>query len=205
MENLLKKKRQALADAASSVVAPVEAATTTLPFFSGSKAKTPLVGLGSARSFSTSTRQSFDVARRGGLGSEIFRRQEVEKYDQSHTLHIMSTRNNVLLTYTSDAKGIPVMPTITGGSNKDFKKSHRSSYEAAHQASIKMFTAIKEMSQGQHRITVAFKGMFGQGREAVAAALAGPEGVDIKGMVTRVEDRTPIKIGGTRARKPRRL
>ncbi len=55
------------------------------------------------------------------------------------------------------------------------------------------------------KIRVAFKGMFGQGREAVAAALVGPEGLGIKPLIYRVEDRTPIKIGGTRPRKARRL
>ncbi len=71
-----------------------------------------------------------------------------------------------------------------------------------------MFKAIKERIETdgrEHYITVAFKGMFGQGREAVAAALAGPEGEEIRGRMVRVEDRTPIKIGGTRAPKPRRL
>jgi small subunit ribosomal protein S11 len=114
------------------------------------------------------------------------------------------------------------MRTVTGGSDKDFKKAHRSSYEAAHQASIKMFDCIRDYARGnplsekkvassadghqmKPRIRVAFKGMFGQGREAVASALLGPEGVAVKNMIVRMEDRTPIKIGGTRPRKARRL
>lgn len=136
--------------------------------------------------------------------------------DQEYTLHIRSTRNNVQLTYTHlhptrhiDQK---VFRTITGGSDKDFKKSNRSSYEAAHQAAIKTFGMIEEhvasqVAQGEFnvKIKVAFKGMFGQGREAVTAALTGPEGVNIQKLVTSVEDRTPIKIGGTRPKKQRRL
>lgn len=54
-------------------------------------------------------------------------------------------------------------------------------------------------------VRVAFKGLVGQGRDAVSSAIAGPEGAELRNIITRVEDRTPIKIGGTRARKPRRL
>lgn len=136
--------------------------------------------------------------------------------DQEYTLHVRSTRNNVQLTYTQphptrqiDQK---VFRTITGGSDKDFKKSNRSSYEAAHQAAIKTFGMIEEhvrnqSAQGEFnvKIKVAFRGMFGQGREAVTAALTGPEGVAIQKLITSVEDRTPIKIGGTRPKKQRRL
>lgn len=125
------------------------------------------------------------------------------KQTATHSLHIKSSRNNVILTYTDDSKGGKVFRTITGGIDKDFKKAHRSSYEAAHQAALKVFKAIEE--HGKANIRVAFNGIFGQGREAVAAALAGPEGIRIRPWVVKVEDRTPIKIGGTRAKKPRRL
>jgi ribosomal protein S11 len=125
------------------------------------------------------------------------------KTTPTHSLHVKSSRNNIILTYTDDSKGGKVFRTITGGIDKDFKKAHRSSYEAAHQAALKVFKAIEE--HGQSRIRVAFNGIFGQGREAVAAALAGPEGARIRTRVVKVEDRTPIKIGGTRAKKPRRL
>ena len=125
------------------------------------------------------------------------------KRTATHSLHVKSSRNNIILTYTDDSKGGKVFRTITGGIDKDFKKAHRSSYEAAHQAALKVFKAIEE--HGKSTIRVAFNGIFGQGREAVAAALAGPEGIRIRPRVVKVEDRTPIKIGGTRAKKPRRL
>lgn len=54
-------------------------------------------------------------------------------------------------------------------------------------------------------IRVAFKGLRGFARDAAASALGGPEGTDLRNMITRIEDRTPIKIGGTRARRPRRV
>lgn len=127
--------------------------------------------------------------------------------EPTNILHVQSTRNNVIMSYTDFKTGNKVMRTITAGTDKDFKKSNRSSYEAAHQAALKMFGAIKEQAGKPMttRMVVAFKGMFGQGREAVSAALLGPEGADIRKLVVRVEDRTPIKIGGTRAKRPRRL
>jgi len=51
---------------------------------------------------------------------------------------------------------------------------------------------------------VLFSG-FGQGRDAVFKALMTSEGDDVRPYVLRVTDNTPIKIGGTRAKKTRRL
>ncbi|WRT70217.1 uncharacterized protein IL334_007212 [Kwoniella shivajii] len=126
----------------------------------------------------------------------------------THTLHIKSTRNNVVLSLT-DGMG-PVFSTVSGGSDKIFKNSQRSSYEAATQAATKMFEKILEWNRSlspsnKVNIRVAFNGMFGMGREAISSALAGPEGQELRSLITRVEDRTKIKIGGTRAPKPRRL
>ena len=124
----------------------------------------------------------------------------------THTLTISSSRNNVTLTFT-DGLG-PLFGTITGGTGKTFKKSNRNSYEAAHQASLKMISRIVEYSRdaGERvRIRVAFKGMFGNGRDAVATALGGNEGTEVRGLIARVEDRTPLVISGTRARKQRRI
>jgi small subunit ribosomal protein S11 len=147
-------------------------------------------------------RERADAAALQGPVFSAFRPDE-----PTNILHVQSTRNNVIMSYTDFKTGNKVMRTITAGTDKDFKKSNRSSYEAAHQAALKMFGAIKEQAGRpmSTRMVVAFKGMFGQGREAVSAALLGPEGVDIRKLVVRVEDRTPIKIGGTRAKRPRRL
>jgi small subunit ribosomal protein S11 len=127
----------------------------------------------------------------------------------THTLTVLSSRNNAMLTFT-DKVG-PLFPTITAGTGNVFRKSHRSSYEAAHQAALKMITKILDASRSFHaqgnkfQLRIAYKGLQGHGREAVHAALNGPEGEEIRNLIARVEDRTPIKIGGTRARKPRRL
>ncbi|WWC91709.1 uncharacterized protein L201_006655 [Kwoniella dendrophila CBS 6074] len=138
--------------------------------------------------------------------------REVDTYP-THTLNIRSTRNNVVLSFT-DGLG-PLFSTISGGSDGSFKNSQRSSYEAATQASIKMFekildfyqtTSIPRSSKSQRfNLRVSFNGLFGQGREAISSALSGPEGQEIRTLIRRVEDKTKVKIGGTRAPKPRRL
>jgi len=54
------------------------------------------------------------------------------------------------------------------------------------------------------QIEVVFKS-FGQGRDAVFSALVASEGDKIRDKVIRIKDATPIKIGGVRAKKARRL
>jgi len=93
---------------------------------------------------------------------------------------------------------------ITGGTGGTFKKSNRSTYEAAHQAALKMFERILAYSR-EHKVQVcvAFKGILGTGRDAVAAAISGPEGQEFRSLIVRLEDRTPVKIGGDRPRGKR--
>lgn len=125
------------------------------------------------------------------------------KGTNTHTLHVHSTSNNVILTYSDDSKGGPVFGSISGGLDRVFKKANRGTYEASHQAALKMFRRIEQ--HGEARIIVAFKGLWGSGRQAVAAALASRDGQTLRRWIIRVEDRTPIKVGGTRPRKARRL
>lgn len=129
----------------------------------------------------------------------------------THQLSVLSTRNNAILTL-SDSLG-PLFPSITGGSNKTFKKGQRGSYEAAHQAALKMFKKISEF-EAECRNTrptdrvwlkVCFKGFMGQGRTALSEALSGPDGAEMRPLITRVEDTTPYRIGGTRGKSPRRV
>ncbi|WVQ74268.1 hypothetical protein IAR50_003865 [Cryptococcus sp. DSM 104548] len=135
----------------------------------------------------------------------------VEHVVPTHTLHIRSTRNNVLLTLT-DGLG-PLFGTVSAGSDKTFKNAQRSTYEAAAQASIKMFDRVVEWSREasggsrakEPKIRLSYNGLFGSAKEAVTTTLSGPQGAELRKLLVRVEDRTKIKIGGVRARKPRRL
>ena len=130
----------------------------------------------------------------------------VEKYAEGlpkYRLHVHSSRNNTIATFTRPT-GHPIA-WFSGGSC-GFKKGNRSSYEAAYQCAVRMFKRITKQveTDGPMQLDLFFKG-FGQGREALQRAMLTSEGELVRPMVVSVTDRTPIKIGGTRAKKMRRL
>jgi small subunit ribosomal protein S11 len=94
---------------------------------------------------------------------------------------------------------------FSGGSLK-FKGVNRASYEAGYQCAVAAFQVIKQVVQekGDIQVELYFRG-FGQGREAMKTALLAVEGTEVRRLVSLIQDRTPIKIGGTRAPKARRL
>ncbi|KAE8244830.1 hypothetical protein A4X13_0g6222 [Tilletia indica] len=150
----------------------------------------------------------------------------------THRLHIMTTRNNTILTFTTP-QGDPL--ASASGGTAGFKKSQRSGYEAGYRAAFQMFGHIAEYRRslgygvgapvdsaaartfgglvtapirtgGEEdlRIETIWNG-FGQGREAVFRALMTNEGQEIRNLVKRVTDGTPLKIGGVRPKKRRML
>ncbi|ORX40602.1 hypothetical protein BD324DRAFT_678053 [Kockovaella imperatae] len=125
----------------------------------------------------------------------------------THTLYINSTRNNIQLSL-QDALG-KLGPTISGGTGRTFKGQGRSSVEAAHQATVKMMDRVLEYSRklpdARIRLRLTFRGMQGSGRETVFNAITGPTGDDFRPFIGRVEDRTPLRWGGRRPRKARRV
>jgi small subunit ribosomal protein S11 len=107
----------------------------------------------------------------------------------------------------SDSLGNPIKAGCWSGGSCGFKGVNRSGYEAGYQCAVRAFARVKQLAlEGGEgaRFEVLLKG-FGQGREAVVKALMTSEGDDVRPFVTRVTDNTPIKIGGTRAKKMRRL
>lgn len=119
-----------------------------------------------------------------------------------YRLHCHSTRNNTITTFTK-----PTGHTIAwfSGGSCGFKKVNRSSYEAGYQCAVRMFKKIEDLSKTQPiELELFFKG-FGQGRDALYRALLTSEGEAVRPMVVSITDRTAIKIGGTRAKKTRRL
>ena len=122
---------------------------------------------------------------------------------QKYHLHVHSTRNNTITTFTNE-KGNPVA-WFSGGSC-GFKKVNRASYEAGYQCAVRMFNRIMEERRlvGPMSLEICFKG-FGQGRDALQKAMQGTEGEELRPLISRITDRTPLKIGGTRAKKARRL
>lgn len=120
-----------------------------------------------------------------------------------YRLHVHSTRNNTITTFT-DEKGNPIA-WFSGGSC-GFKKVNRASYEAGYQCAVRIFARILEerKSTGPMMLEILFNG-FGQGRDALQKALVSAEGEQLRPLVTTITDKSPLKIGGTRSKKARRL
>ena len=119
-----------------------------------------------------------------------------------YRLHVFSNRNNTIATFTKPDGG--AVAWFSAGSC-GFKNAQRSTYEAGYQCAVRIFKKIEEVSEkGPIEIDMFFKG-FGLGREALYRALLTTEGQRVRPMVVSITDRTPIKIGGTRSKKARRL
>jgi len=118
-------------------------------------------------------------------------------------LHVKSSNNNTILTLSDNAgkSRCWVSSGLCG-----FRKVQRSTYEAGYQCAVRMFGKIAEIKKNtpMMKLEVIFKG-FGQGREAVFRALTTAEGDAIRDSVCRLRDVTPIKFGGTKSKKARRL
>ena len=123
----------------------------------------------------------------------------------NYHIHVACTPNNTLIVM-SDERGHPLKNGSWTGGSCGFKGVNRSGYEAGYQCAVRAFARVKELAREVPgaRFEFRFRG-FGQGRDAVFKALMTSEGDDVRPFVNRVTDNTPIKIGGTRARKTRRL
>jgi small subunit ribosomal protein S11 len=128
--------------------------------------------------------------------------QFINEKKSIYHLHWTSTKHNTVATFTSGEGN--VVAWVTGGSC-GFKHSRRGEYEAGYQCAVRIFKKIEErLLVEPFKLELIFKG-FGQGRQALDSALLTTEGENIRPLVVRLTDRTPLKIGGTRARKARRL
>ena len=123
----------------------------------------------------------------------------------NYHIHVTCTPNNTHIVM-SDERGQPIKSGNWTGGSCGFKGVNRSGYEAGYQCAVRAFARVKELAREVPgaRFEFLFSG-FGQGREAVIKALMTSEGEDVRPFVNRVTDNTPIKIGGTRAKKTRRL
>jgi small subunit ribosomal protein S11 len=134
--------------------------------------------------------------------SRALQKNGPQETNQLH-LHVHSTRNNTVVTFTSQ-EGVPI--AWWSGGSCGFKKVNRASYEAGYQCTVRSFEKISEYRKevGPFSLEIVFKG-FGQGRDAMHKALLASEGEKIRPFIARITDKTPVKIGGTRAKKARRL
>ncbi|KAF7981603.1 hypothetical protein HWV62_32664 [Athelia sp. TMB] len=117
-------------------------------------------------------------------------------------LHWKSTKHNTVATLTNDQGNIIAWES---GGRCGFKHARRGEYEAGYQCAVRIFKRIEEqMVDRTFHLELLYKG-FGQGRQALDSVLLTSEGETVRPIITRLTDRTPLKIGGTRARKARRL
>ncbi|KZP24605.1 translational machinery component [Athelia psychrophila] len=117
-------------------------------------------------------------------------------------LHWKSTKHNTVATLTNDVGNILAWES---GGRCGFKHARRGEYEAGYQCAVRIFKRIEEkLVDRSFHLELLYKG-FGQGRQALDSVLLTSEGETVRPIITRLTDRTPLKIGGTRARKARRL
>ncbi|EAU84557.2 mitochondrial ribosomal protein subunit S18 [Coprinopsis cinerea okayama7 len=145
-----------------------------------------------------------------GYAKPVPQQQETtrKKEEVRLRLHCHSSPNNTITTLTKQDGS--TIAWFSGGSC-GFKKGNRATYEAGYQCAVRSFRKIEEIknqivSESKKNVVVDlfFKG-FGQGRDALRGALLATEGEQIRPLVATITDRTPIKIGGTRAKKMPRL
>lgn len=175
------------------ILGSVSAVSSTLP---GSEASAE------ADSASSTFRESRSPLTRGSRYSPTLFNTSSSSA-QPHRLFVNSSRNNTILTLTSPT-GDP-LASASGGS-VGFKKSARSGYEAGYRAAFSMFGKINEFKNAWRiaHLEVLWNG-FGQGREAVFRALLAGEGQTTKNLISKMTDKTPVKIGGVRPKKRRML
>ena len=126
----------------------------------------------------------------------------------SYQLSVHSSQNNSIFTLTD-----PELKVIfrTSPGMHGYRKFNRSTYEASHACATAVVRRLEEekerlREEGRDppRIALMFNG-FGQGREAMTTVLLSGEGRNVQNMVWMLTDKTPIKVGGVRPRKAKRL
>ncbi|KAG6378909.1 mitochondrial ribosomal protein subunit S18 [Boletus reticuloceps] len=122
-----------------------------------------------------------------------------------HHFHAISSRNNTKI-YLCGPDGKLLPQGWWSGGSCGFKGANRKSHEAGYQCAVHAFRRLEEVIKEKGRISLAlhFVG-FGKGRFAVEGVFLTSEGDRIRPLVVEVEDRTKIKIGGTRSKKKRRV
>ncbi len=128
--------------------------------------------------------------------------QPLERY---YAVSVKASRNNTIVTFARPSGNQLI--TLTGG-KLGFKKSNRNGYEAGYQCAVGIIAAMenesKRVASDAFRWELFLNG-FGQGREAMLTAITTAVGAQVKPTLKRVTDRTPLKIGGTRGQKARRV
>lgn len=118
----------------------------------------------------------------------------LKKIDQKGIIHILSTKNNTILTLT-DLQGNTKVSISAG--TLGFKNSRKSTTYAAQAAAEEL--AEKALILGYSTVRISLKGL-GYGKESCIRAL-----YKSKLMITEICETTPIAHNGTRSAKKRRI
>ena len=127
-----------------------------------------------------------------------------EHDEKLYAVSVKASRNNTIVTFARP-KGDQFL-TLSGG-KVGFKKSNRNGYEAGYQCAVGIIARMEEelaRTDGGFQWELRLNG-FGQGRDAMLTALTTAVGATVKPHLRRVTDMTPLKIGGTRGKKARRI
>lgn len=127
--------------------------------------------------------------------------EKAQKQLPTYSLYVKATRTNTIATLTSP-EGKPVR--VVSGGLLGFKGANRSTYEAGYRCAVDLFQKLEERMEKEDLHWQLYLNGFGQGREATQKALMAGEGQTVKKALVRITDKTPIKIGGTRAKKQKR-
>nr|ACZ59467.1 ribosomal protein S11 [Flammulina velutipes] len=136
----------------------------------------------------------------------------VTGYDKSvwphYRIYCKSSNNNTIITFTDD-KGMPIAWSSAGRCG--FKGTRGATPEAAYAASVAIIQEVPKRKNGSGKkegemflLDVYLTG-FGIGRGTLIQTLASPEGEEINSLLSIIRDNTPIKVGGVRAKKARRI
>ncbi|KAL5527257.1 hypothetical protein ACEPAG_6048 [Sanghuangporus baumii] len=121
-----------------------------------------------------------------------------------YRLHVLARSKNCIMTLADE--NYRRVLVVSSGRCK-FKNVAEGTYEAGYQCALRVFEFIRnEKKKRKEGIKLhVFVNGFGQGRGALLKALTMSEGNGVRQIVEKLTDTTPIKVGGVRLQKARRL
>ncbi|KAL6298745.1 hypothetical protein BKA93DRAFT_743538 [Sparassis latifolia] len=126
--------------------------------------------------------------------------EDLTKEKPKYGVYVQSTPNNTIVTLTRP-NGNPIL-TLSGG-KVGYKGANKATFEASSKCAMGVFEALAKEQEKEDLRWELFVSGFGSGRDAFHKALMAADPT-IKAALRRITDRTPIKIGGTRAQKMKR-
>ncbi|SCU98091.1 LADA_0H10528g1_1 [Lachancea dasiensis] len=203
----------------------------TRPFSTGRRVlnpESPVSFAGVAKAVNAASNPMSNVIAPQANASDVGSRASKKRNEHTvkYILNCLFTKNNTHFTYSAVVEDLNYLKNNADASynkkflyylklpqkvkfrlstgNLGFRKAARGEYEATFQTSARLFQMAHQKKLLDRNVEIVMKD-FGKGREAFIAALNGKEGTAFRKSVVRVSDATPIKFGGVRAPRQRRL